>query len=155
MDADPGQQPLGLAPHLRLGEQAPPALPPEEQVGDRVEVVAQRQVLPHDPDAGGEGVLPPGAEHLPPDEHLAGVGTQGSGDALGERRLPRTVVADQRHGLARTDPQRHVIEHLERPEPLRQPPDLQQRPIPHAASVPHDLDSPLVSVRWGVRSSYR
>ena len=76
-------------------------LAPEEEVGDDVEVVAQREVLVH----GGDARAVASAGHVDLDRaavahERAGVGGLDPGDRLDERRLAGAVVADQGDDLA-------------------------------------------------------
>ena len=124
-DVEPGQHPPGLGVHLGPVEHDLGPLPAEEQVGDRVEVVAQRQVLPHHGHAGvGRGVGAR-AERPTVDPHLALVGIEDPPDALDQRRLAGTVVADQRHHLAGRHGERHAPQHLQVAEPLADRPHVE------------------------------
>ena len=75
---------------------------PEEQVGDHVEVVAQREVLVdgRDPERG-RLVRGPDLHRLAVERCLAGVARLGAGDRLDQGRLAGAVVADERDDLAR------------------------------------------------------
>jgi len=59
-------------------------------------------------------------------QHLARSGPVHAGNRLDQRRLARTIVAGQRHNLARVDLHRQIAQRLDRPEGFGQVPHLQQ-----------------------------
>jgi len=94
-------------------------LAPEVEVGDDVEVVAEREVLidRRDPDVGGvRGRVDP--HLLAVEDELALVGRPHAGDRLDERRLPSAVVAHERDDLPRVDGELHLGQRLHGAEPL-------------------------------------
>jgi hypothetical protein len=90
---------LGLVQHV---QRRPPAvdLPAEVQVGRRVQVRGERQVLVHGLDAMRPGVERAAEAHRAAlDEDLPRVGPDHPGQGLDQRALARAVVADQRYDL--------------------------------------------------------
>jgi hypothetical protein len=97
----------------------PPAqLAAQEEVGDRVEVVAEREVLPHDRDALLLHLCGRGTEGPATDVDRARIRFDGAGDALHERRLPGAVLADEGDQLLIADAEIDAVEHLEVPVAL-------------------------------------
>ena len=91
----------------------------QEQVGDHVEVVAQRQVLEHGGDAEGLGLGGTRTRHLAAVEgDVAAVGLVDPGDHLDQRGLAGAVVAHERHHLTGPDVQVDVGERLDGAESL-------------------------------------
>ena len=108
VDADLAQELFGADDHLLAVQDAQAAkvkvafLPAEEEVGQHVEMLGQRQVLVHRLDAGLAGVARTVEGCLAagnPDRALGG-GLRARED-LDEGRLARAVIADDRHHLAR------------------------------------------------------
>src|SRR5919206_150926 len=66
-------------------------------------------------------------DRLPLEQDLAAVDGVDAGDALDQRRLAGTVVADQRGHLPRVDREIDVVEDVDRAEPLVQLADLEDR----------------------------
>ncbi|MEZ5219099.1 MAG: hypothetical protein R2715_21535 [Ilumatobacteraceae bacterium] len=116
-DADVLEQPLRGPPHPVVLASHPSELGAEEDVGDGVEVVAQRQVLPHDRDRLARDEL-----DGPP------VGRGHPRDASHQRGLAGTVLSDEGHDLAPLDVQIHFEDPAMRSEGLRQSPDAQHAP---------------------------
>ena len=116
-------------------------LEPEEEVADLaaevhvlddVEVVAQREVLVHDLDPElGRVLRPVDGDGLAVEEDLARVVAVDAGDALDERRLAGTVVADERHDLAGPHLEVDVGQRLHRAERLREVADLEEWCVAH------------------------
>ena len=100
----------------------------EVHVLDDVEVVAEREILVDDLDPELGGVLRAvDRDRLAVEEDLAAVGRVDAGDALDQRRLAGTVVADERHHLAGAHLEVDVGERLHGAEVLRDPAELEQR----------------------------
>ncbi len=125
----------GLVLHLHLvelaGDRPRPGrylLPAEKEVGDDVEVVAEREVLVDGRDPQFGRVLRPVDPHLPPLEaHRAAVGGIDAGDRLDQRRLAGPVVADEAHDLAGADGEVDPVQRLDRAEPLAYALQLEER----------------------------
>ena len=95
---------------------------------DDVEVVAQREVLVDDLDPQRVRVLRPVDRHgLALEDHVAVVERVDAGDALDQRALAGTVVADQRGHLSGTNIKVHVPEDVDRAEALIDAAQGQQR----------------------------
>jgi hypothetical protein len=109
--------------HLKASEVPPKALeqlPPQEEVGDRVQVVTQRQILvdsryseigraPGTSDGAGTSL----------EEELPRIGLVDAGDDLDERGLAGPVVAHQGHDLATRHRDVDILKRLDSPETLR------------------------------------
>ncbi len=112
-------------PHRRLVQQPaiPPAcagdLAPEKEVRLHIHMRHDGQVLVHRLDPQRAGFKGRGDAHLPPLEpDQAGIGLQGAGHDLHQRRLPGTIVADQADDLPRVKLERHPIQRVDGAEPL-------------------------------------
>jgi len=102
----------------------------EEQVGHRVEVVAQGEVLVDGCDPERNGRLRAVDVHgLPVEVELAFVGRVDARDGLDERGLPGAVVAHEPDDLAGLHLEVDVVQRLHGPEPLAHPLQLQQRGV--------------------------
>ena len=97
-------------------------LAPEVHVLDDVEVVAQREILVDDLDPQANGVLRAvDVDLLALEQDGAAIDRMDARDALDQRGLPRTVVADERHHLAGAHLEVDISESLDRAERLRDP----------------------------------
>ena len=99
-----------------------------EEVGCRLQVVEEREVLVHglDPEGtGGHGVRR--RDVLAVQEDRPGVEVVHPADRLDQGRLACAVVAEQGEHLARVDVERHAVERDDRVEPLAGVPHLQDR----------------------------
>ncbi len=138
------QEFLGAPLHGDLVQGAAAAqLAAEEEVGDDVEVVAEREVLVDGRDAEGLGVLgaaDPDRAALPGDGAL--VDGVDPGDRLDQRGLSGTVVADQGDDLTGVDVEVDVGECLDSAEALG---DRAQRQYGCACHVNHLLRGCAVS----------
>ena len=100
----------------------------EEEVVHDVEVVAQREVLIDDLDAERVGLLRVGDVHrLAVEEVFTRVERVDAGDALDERALARSVVTSESRHLSGVDVEVDALEHVHRPEGLRDASQRQQR----------------------------
>jgi len=133
----------GLLLHRHLVDDAPgpqaadPRLMAEEQIGDDVEVVAEREVLVDRGDPERRDVARAVDRHLVAvEEVLPDVDGVGPGDGLDERGLARAVVADESHHLARIDLEVDVGQRLDGAEPLAHPAQLQDGlPLGHGHAL--------------------
>ena len=118
--------------HARLVEHETDAspLPPQEHVGDDVEVVGEREILVDDLDAElGCVTRAVDVDVGPVVAHLAFVEWIDADDALDQRRLAGPVVADESHDLAAADLEIDPVERLDGAEGLRDPPKLEERRV--------------------------
>ena len=91
----------------------------EEEVGDDVEVVAEREVLVDGRDPERGRVLGSGdRDLLAVEADRALVGRVDAGDRLHQRRLAGAVVADEAHDLAGADGEVDPVQSLDRAESL-------------------------------------
>src|SRR5512132_1387695 len=117
---------------------------PGEEPRPAVDVAADHDVLENrhlreEPDmlerphhaAGGDLARRHPVDLRLPENDLAGIGREESGDQGEDRRLPRPVRPDQRLDRSRGDVEGKVVDGLEAPEPLADPADRKQR---HGAS---------------------
>src|SRR5262249_29422155 len=118
--ADPlGQLGEALALARAVDDPATPDLDPQEDVVEDRQVRRQRELLLDEADAVPDGVTRrPVADRLAVDEDLAGVGRDGAGDDLAQRRLARAVLADERVDLAGGELEADVGERDRRPVAL-------------------------------------
>src|SRR6185437_3495450 len=94
----------------------------EEEVGDDIEVLAEREILVDGRDSElGSRVRRAQRDATPVDVELTLVRAQRAGDRLDERRLSRAVVADQRDDLACADLQVDAAERDDGAEALVDP----------------------------------
>ena len=127
--------------HRDLVEAQRIQLAPEEDVGDDVEVLAQREVLEHRGDAEIERRAGSGSvTGLPPKRDRAGAGLVDAGENLHQRRLAGAVVADQRDHFAGVHVELDVGQGRDRAEVLRD-----------AAQAQHQL-ARLGRVLWSCQS---
>src|SRR5215216_4069272 len=134
-DAEVGEGLVSPAAHGRLVQEPEPAERPgadqlaaEEQVGRRVELGRQRQVLVHGLDAelaGRHRVRDGDLAALEPD--LAAIGGEGARQDLDQRALAGPVVADQGRHLPRVDGEVDAPQRPDAAEALRDAARLQQR----------------------------
>ena len=95
------------------------ALVAEVQVRHHVQVFAQREILEHGCDAQrGGGMRAMDGDWTTLELDHAGVRGDDAGDDLDQRRLPSTVVANQRDDLAGGDVQVNPVERVDGPIPL-------------------------------------
>src|SRR5262249_23543202 len=127
VDADPDlvepalREPRRLAPveERDRPDPEPPRLVPEHDVRDRVEVVAQREVLVDGLDPERAGARRRERRQLLLSEpELATVGLVDPAEDVDERALAGAVVAAQRDDLAGVDGERDAVERLQPAEPL-------------------------------------
>ena len=116
-------------------EAQPQRLLAELHVGDRVEVVAQREVLVHRLDAVLASRRRRESDRLAADEDLTRVRRVQSAEDLDERALPRAVVADEADDLAVIDVDVDAPKCLQTAEPLHDAPTLEQWSPRGAAGV--------------------
>jgi hypothetical protein len=113
--------------HLEDPERLLELLPAQEDVGVHVEVLRQGQILIDRLDAEPQSVhggLDLGL--LAHEEHLALVGTVDAGDHLDQRRLARSIVADQTDHLSRLHAHGDVVHRHQAAEGLGDVARLQQ-----------------------------
>ena len=125
-------------------------LPAQEHVGHDVEVVGEREILVDDLDAEPGGVA--GAvdvDRLALVAHLALVERVDADDALDQRRLAGTVVADQSHDLTATNLEIDPVERLDGAEGLGDPPKLEERRVSggHYVEGGEGAEAPSPTVR--------
>ena len=124
---------LGLGLHFLFLEHMKAEIIPcyfaaHEEVGDHVNVGAERQVLVHRLDTHRLGVGGAGEVDFAPIENdFTGIGFQAAGDDLDQGGLAGAVVAQERHHLARVDLEAYVVQGRDRAEALRDRLDAQQR----------------------------
>ena len=129
------EQLAGLVLHPRLVELARDGagagrdlLAAEEEVGDDVEVVAEREVLVDGRDPERGRVLGLGdRDLLAAEADRAGVGGVDAGDRLDHRRLAGAVVADEADHLAGVDGEVDPVQCLDRAESLADSLQLEER----------------------------
>src|SRR5690606_559675 len=133
--ADVGERPLRLRLHGALAQEAEAQdvaveLAPHEEVGHRVDVGAQAEVLVHRLDAERLGVRRALEAHrraVEPD--LPRRGLERARNDLDQGRLAGAVVAEQADHLARAHLEADVVERDHGPEVLGDALDAQQRPV--------------------------
>src|SRR5919199_1260374 len=134
-DAERRERLAGAAVHLGLVEEAEPAEQPaahhlaaQEQVGRRVQLGGQREVLVDGLDAQRAGLERRVDGHRAPlEEDLPGVRLVHPGQRLDQRALARAVVADERHDLGRVHREARAAQRLHAAEALVDAAGLQQR----------------------------
>ncbi len=106
-----------------------------EEIGDNVDIGAERQVLVDGLDAGGLGLgRGLGEEFAALEQHAARRRLQPAGDDLDQRRLAGAVVAEQRHDLALADGEADALERFDGAVVLVDVVEDEQRFETHAAS---------------------
>ncbi len=126
--AEAGEHLLGPSVHgARTERSAPVDLAAEEEVGRRIEVVAQREVLPDHRDAGIDGIARGPPEGLVTDRHVTGVGQDRPSDRSHQGRLACAVLTDEGDDLPGFDAQRDVVERADGAVPLGDAPHLEHR----------------------------
>ena len=119
-----GERLRGLRLHVALAqdrnaEHAARQLAAHEEIGDHVDVRAERQVLVDGLDARRLGLRRRGKMPLGAVEDDApGACRHAAGDDLDQRRFAGAVVAEQRHDLAATDVEADAAQRLDRAEML-------------------------------------
>ena len=123
-DAEMRQHLRGVRVHLALvherhAKHAPERLAAEQEVAGDVDRVAERQVLidhldPLTARVGGRGET----DFAAVEKNAAGIGNDGAGQDLAQRRLSRAVVADEAKHLARSQDEVDAIERLDGAEGL-------------------------------------
>src|SRR5205807_348922 len=109
-------------------EAAYPKLAPEEQVLGDVERGRQRQVLVNGLDAAAPSLERVAEMHrCPIEEDLSLIGSDRTRQRLDQRRLPGSVVADQRQNLAWIEVEVGTIQSGHDPVALDQAPCLEHR----------------------------
>ncbi len=140
------RQPRNGPPRIDLGAQRPhgvgsaslhgpivhhepsPDLTPHEDVARNREVRRQEDLLVDQHDAASLGLLRPGeTDGLARHRHRAAGGYEIAGQELHQGRLAGAVLTDDRMHLARHERERDVAQHLDGPEPLREPTRFQDR----------------------------
>ena len=105
--------------HVALAGPLEQLLAAEEEVGDDVEVVREREILVHGGDAELRRVLGgANGDRDPVHRDLTVVGRVDAGDDLHQRRLAGSVVADEPDDLAGVDLEVHAVERLDGAEAL-------------------------------------
>src|SRR5262249_15488973 len=110
------------------GQRPPDLLASQVEVGDHVQVVAERQVLVDGGDPQLGHVAWPGDVRGPALEaELAAIGEVDARDYFDQRRFAGAIVSDQRHDLAGVDLEIDLGERLHGAEALADTPQLQQQ----------------------------
>ena len=105
--------------HQRHAEHAPQRLAAEQKVARDVHRVAEREVLIDHLDPLAPGVRGRSeADFLAVENNPAGIRNDGAGQDLAQRRLSRSVVADEAEDLAGAQDEIDAIERLDRAERL-------------------------------------
>ena len=123
--------------HRLLVHEAEPAgdLAAEEEIGDGVEILRQREVLVDRLDAERFGVARSSGSTtgLPANADLAAVGGEDAGEDLDQRRLAGAVVAEQAEHLARAQIEAHVLDRMDAAEGLDDVAQLDERRVMSSA----------------------